>query len=66
MIFGIKSVIVWKSYLIANPSTIKFVAVVILIEPVLKKDEDFYSEVFLKECKYIEKEKRQLDILLMT
>ena len=64
MIFGIKSVIVWKSNLIANPSTIKFIAVVILIEPVLKKD--FYSEVFLKECKYIEKEKGQLDILLMT
>ena len=31
---------------------------VTLIGFVLKKDENFYPEVFLKECKYIEKEKK--------
>ena len=30
---------------------------VILIEFVLKKDENYFSKVFLKECKCIEKEK---------
>ena len=29
-----------------------------LIDSVLKKDEHYYSQVFLKECKYIEKEKK--------
>ena len=28
----------------------------ILIDSVLKKDENYYLQVFLKECKYIEKE----------
>ena len=28
---------------------------VILIDFVFKKDESYYSQVFLKECKYIEK-----------
>ena len=37
---------------------------VILIYFVLKKDENYYPQVFLKECKYIEK--RLLNILLMT
>ena len=32
--------------------------IVILIDFVLKKDEQFYPQAFLKECKYIEKEKR--------
>ena len=31
---------------------------VILIDFVLKKDENYYLQVFLKECKYIEKEKK--------
>ena len=29
-----------------------------LIDSVLKKDEHYYPQVFLKECKYIEKEKK--------
>ena len=37
---------------------------VILIYFVLKKDENYYPQVFLKECKYIEK--RLLNVLLMT
>ena len=32
---------------------------------VLKKDENFYLQVLLKECKYIEKEKKVLDTLVM-
>ena len=28
---------------------------VISLDSALKKDENYYSEVFLKECKYIEK-----------
>ena len=39
---------------------------VILIDSVLEKDENCYPEVTLKECKYIEKEKKWLDILLIT
>ena len=31
---------------------------VILIDFVLKKDEKYYLQMFLKECKYIEKEKK--------
>ena len=31
---------------------------VILIDFVLKKDENYYLQVFLKECKYIEREKK--------
>ena len=30
---------------------------VITLDYVLKKDESYYSQVFLKECKYIEKKK---------
>ena len=26
------------------------------MDPALKKDENYYQQVFLKECKYIEKE----------
>ena len=37
---------------------------VIFIYFVLKKDENYYPQVLLKECKYIEK--RWLNILLMT
>ena len=37
-----------------------------LIDSVLKKDEKYYLQMVLKECKYNEKEKRLLDILLMT
>ena len=33
---------------------------VTLIDFVLIKDEDFYSRKFLKECKYIEKEKKAI------
>ena len=36
---------------------------VITIDYVLKKDENYYPQVFLKECKYIEKEKK-LEILM--
>ena len=39
---------------------------VILIDFVFKKDQNYYTEMFFKECKYIEKEKKRLDILLMT
>ena len=39
---------------------------VILIDFVLKKDEKYYHQVFLKEFKYTEKEKERLDIFLMT
>ena len=39
---------------------------VILNDFVLKKEEEFYPQVFLKECNYVEKEKKQLDILLKT
>ena len=31
---------------------------VILIHSVLKKDENVFLQVFLKECKYMEKEKK--------
>ena len=38
-----------------------------LIGFVLKKDENYYLQVFLKEYKHTEKEKKMLlDILLMT
>ena len=37
---------------------------VISLSSALKKDENYYPQVFLKECKYIEK--MWLDILLMT
>ena len=30
------------------------------------RDEEYYAQVFLKECKFTEKEKRWLNILLMT
>ena len=32
--------------------------VVVLIDFVLKKDEKYYPQVFLEECKYIVKEKK--------
>ena len=35
---------------------------VILIDFILTNDDNFYPQVFLKECKYIEKKKRLLDI----
>ena len=31
---------------------------VIIIDFVLKKDKNYYSQVFLEECKYIDKEKK--------
>ena len=31
---------------------------IILTNSVLKKDESYYPQVFLKECKYIEKEEK--------
>ena len=39
---------------------------VVLIDSVLKRDENYYPQVFLKESKHIQKEKRPLDILVMT
>ena len=39
---------------------------VISLDFVLKKDENYYLQVFSKERKYIEKEKKLLDILLAT
>ena len=39
---------------------------VLTIDSALKKDEDYYLQVFSEECKYIEKEKKLLDILLKT
>ena len=38
--------------------------VVILINSVFKKDENYYPQVFLKECKYNEKD--WTDILVIT
>ena len=35
---------------------------VISLDSILKKDENYYPQVFLKECKYIEK--KQLDIFI--
>ena len=71
MIFGIKSVIVWKKNMVMNPSTINFFwkpvsrrgsnftcLAVILVDFIIKKDENYYPQLFLKECKYIEKEKK--------
>ena len=81
MLFGIKSVIVWKKNLIVNLFTIKHFKynkiksyndqvtdfhdkevpkvgsnyaclAVMLIDFVLKKDENYYPQKFLKECKY--------------
>ena len=31
---------------------------VILVDFIIKKDENYYPQLFLKECKYIEKEKK--------
>ena len=39
---------------------------VILIDFILKNDDKYRPQIFLKECKYIEKGKGRLDILLMT
>ena len=39
---------------------------VILITFVLKKAENYYPRVFLKECKYIEKENKVIRPILMT
>ena len=39
---------------------------VIEIDFILKKNENYYPQIFLIECKYIEKKKWLLDILLMT
>ena len=50
MIFGINSTIVLKQNL-TNSSTIKN------SDAVPKKDENYYTQVFLKECKDTEKEK---------
>ena len=93
--FGIKSVIVLKKNLIANPSTINFFLKtkikpesddetrsfhakkipelgsnyicwsVILIDSVLKKDENYYLQAFLKECKCIEKERKKNFIVMI-
>ena len=37
---------------------------VVSLDSALKKDENYYLQVFLKECKYFGK--RWLDILMMT
>ena len=40
---------------------------VILIDSVYRKDKNYYPQVFLKECKYVVKEKkRRLSLLLTT
>ena len=39
---------------------------VILIDSVFRTGKNYYPQVFLKECKYIVKEKRCLIILMMT
>ena len=39
---------------------------VILINSVYKKDEKCHPEAFLEECKYVNKEKRLLSLLLAT
>ena len=39
---------------------------IVLTDIVLKKDKNCYPQVFLEECKYIEKEKKWLDVLLIT
>ena len=39
---------------------------VVIVDSALKKDENCYPQAFLKECKYTEKEKKWLDILLGT
>ena len=39
---------------------------VISLDSALKKDKHYYPQVLLKECKYIEKEKTLLGILLRT
>ena len=36
------------------------------VDFVLKKDENYYPQVILKECKYAKREKKWLGILLMT
>ena len=33
---------------------------VISLDPAFKKDENYYPQVFLKECRYIEKEKKEI------
>ena len=38
-------------------------SVVISLDSALKKDEVYYPQVFLEEWKYIEKEKKWLDII---
>ena len=38
----------------------------ILNDFVFKKDKNYCPQVFLKECKYTGKEKRGLDILIIT
>ena len=40
--------------------------VIILISFNLKKDENYYSQVLLKECKYTKKEKPLVEILPLT
>ena len=35
---------------------------VILIDPIYKKDKNYYPQVFLEECKYVAKEKRGLKV----
>ena len=37
---------------------------VILIDSVFRLSKIYYPQVFLEECKYVNKEKRHLDILL--
>ena len=37
---------------------------VTLIDPVFRTGKNYYSQVFLEECKYVVKEKRHLNILL--
>ena len=46
-IFSIKKLLRWTSVII-------FLAVISL-DSALKKEENYYPQVFLKECKYIEK-----------
>ena len=41
----------WDGMLIRDPRV-----AVISLDSILKKDESYYPQVFLKECKYIEKQ----------
>ena len=40
--------------------------ILILIEFVLKKDKNYYPQMFFKKCKYIKKEEKVINILPMS